>query len=90
MVAENRDVLVGIEFLIRPGGHVTHGHEGAGLDMRGGELPGFADVNEASFIFAEKSGCFGRGNFEFEHESSLSRTKGWHRLAEDHLEKLVW
>jgi hypothetical protein len=37
----------------------------------GGILPGFADIDEAGLVFAEKSDCVGEGDFVFEHGFSV-------------------
>ena len=39
VMAENREVLVGIEFLMSAGRDVAHGHEGAGFNVRGASIP---------------------------------------------------
>lgn len=70
-MAENCDVLFGIELLMGARGDIAHGHEGAGFDVGGGVFPRLADIDEAGLVFAEKSGGVGGGDFVFEHENSL-------------------
>ena len=71
VMAEDGEVLFGIEFLVSACGHVAHGHGDAGFDVGRGEFPWFAHIDEAGLVFAEESGCVGGGDFEFEHGSSL-------------------
>lgn len=70
-MAEDSEVLFGVEFLVSTGGDIAHGHEGAGFDVCSGEFPRLPNVDEASLVFTDERGCVGWGNFEFEHEFSL-------------------
>jgi len=46
VMADDNDVVVGIQFLVRAAGHVAHGHEFCALDARRLVLPRFADVEQ--------------------------------------------
>jgi len=70
-MAEDGDVLFGIEFLVSPRGDVAHGHESAGFDVGGGVFPELADIDEAGLVFAKKGDRVSGGDFEFEHVSSV-------------------
>jgi len=65
------EMFFGVKFLVGAGGDVSHGDEDAAFDVGGGELPRFADVDEAGFTVFEQSGGFGGGEFEIEHETSV-------------------
>ena len=71
VVAEDDEVLVGVEFLIGAGGNVAHGHGDAAGDMGGLEFPWFAHIDEAGLVIAEKRCGVGGGDFVVEHEFSL-------------------
>ena len=73
VVAEDDEVLVGIEFLIGARGDVAHGHEEAAIDAGYFKFPWFADIDEASLVFTEKSGRIGCRDFVVEHGYSLER-----------------
>jgi len=73
VVAEDDEVLVGIEFLMGARGDVTHGHEQAAGDAGCFKFPWFADIDEASLVFAEKSCRIGCRDFVVEHGYSLER-----------------
>lgn len=45
-MAEDDDVGVGVELLVRAGGDIAHGDEQRVGDAGGLELPGFADIEE--------------------------------------------
>ena len=70
-MAQDYQALVGVEFLMGPGGDVAHGHVYAAFDVGGGEFPRLADVDEFGFALGDERGGFGWGDFEFEHDSSL-------------------
>ena len=48
VVAEDEQVVFRVEFLVGSPGELAHGDEGAAGDAGGGELPEFADVDEAN------------------------------------------
>ena len=70
-MAEDSEVLFGVEFLVSTGRDIAHGHQGAGFDVCGGEFPRLPNVDEASLVFTDQRGRLGWGNFEFKHEFSL-------------------
>lgn len=72
MVAEDDEVFFGVELLVGACGDVAHGHgDGAG---KAGErkFRRLADIDEAGFLFAEKSRRAGWGNLVIEHDSSVA------------------
>ena len=71
MVAKDYEVLVWIKFLVSTGRDIAHGHGNSALDMRCGELPWLAHIDEAGLVFAKKSSCIGGGNLEIEHAVSV-------------------
>lgn len=73
VVAENDEMLVRIEFLMGARGHVAHGHEQAAVDAGCFKFPWFADIDEASLVFAEERCRIGCRYFVVEHGYSLER-----------------
>jgi hypothetical protein len=71
VMAEDDEVLVGIEFLMSACRNIAHGHLDAAFNARRGELPWFPHINEAGLIIAEEGDCIGRRDLEIEHGSSL-------------------
>lgn len=72
MVAEDDEPVTGTEFLRSANGHLCHGHQQTALDVGGRELPGFADVDESRFVFADERCGIGRGDFIVQHPFSLA------------------
>jgi hypothetical protein len=50
VVAEDEDGGVFVELLVGAAGDLIHGDEGAAFDVRGGVLPGLADVEEEWWV----------------------------------------
>lgn len=74
-MAEDEQVVVGVQFLVSAAGEFAHGDEGAVGDAGSGMFPGFANVDEADFgrsfrvfaaFFEELCGC-GCGDFVIQH-----------------------
>ncbi len=65
VVAEDEDGGVFFELLVGAGGDFVHGDEGGGGDIRGGVLPGLADVEEERRVLGGEEGLeLGYGDFE--------------------------
>jgi ATP-binding cassette subfamily F protein uup len=89
MMAQNCQVLVGIEFLIRPRRNITHRHQRARFDVRGGVLPRFANIDKFRLVVAKKRRRVGSGNLVFQHDSSLAvATVRLHEVEEFSLEEM--
>jgi hypothetical protein len=70
-MAEDHQALFGIEF---PGGarrDLAHGEEKTALNVRGGELPWLADVDESGLFFFQEDGSFRGRNLVVQHATSL-------------------
>lgn len=58
VMAHDDEMFFRVEFLVNAGGDFSHGDEEAALDVGGGELPGFADIEEAGFALLQEGGGF--------------------------------
>jgi hypothetical protein len=65
VVAEDEEVLVFVELFEGAGGDLVHRDEGRRFNVRGGVLPGLADVEEERWVGGGEEGLgLGYGEFE--------------------------
>ena len=89
MMAQNRQVLVGVKFLVRPRRNIAHWHQGARFDMGGRVLPRFANIDQLGFVLSEQVGHIGRRYLVIQHDSSVAVvTDRPHAVKEFSLEEM--
>jgi len=54
MMANDHDVILWIEFLMRPRRHVAHGNQPRAIDSGSFKLPGFANIEKRESLFRIK------------------------------------
>jgi hypothetical protein len=75
-VTKDDKTLVGVQLLVRAGWDIAHRHWHGAFNVRCRDLPRLADVDETGLVLTKKRCCVGRGNFKFEHETSLKPSPG--------------
>ena len=74
VVAEDDDGLVGVEFLVCAGGHISHGHEDGSEDGGGLGFPRFADIEqEGRGGGFELAGESVDGDFRLKHKNRITK-----------------
>ena len=71
MMADHEQMLVGVKFLMGTDGNLAHGHGQAADNVRRGNLPRLAHVDEAGLVRRQQGRCLDGGEFEFKHGFSL-------------------
>ncbi len=73
-MANDDEMLVGVEFLICARGNIPHGHQKTPLDAGAGELPRLTDIQKPCLPVANQLSRLGGGNLVFEHGSSVGQS----------------
>ena len=70
-MTEDDQMVVGIQFLMRPRRHIAHRHRHRAVDVGSGHLPRLTNIDETSLFIVKKGRRVGGGNLEVEHKKSL-------------------